>query len=157
MGVSKVYVVDIMPKRLEKAMQLGATGIINGKEEDAVAKIMELTEGKGCDLAIETAGTEITTAQLIKMAKKGSTLVLVGYNATETIKVPINVILDKELTIKSVFRYRNIYPLAIESVAQGAVKIKDIVTNIYSLDQIQEGLTECAHNKADIVKAVIKI
>ncbi len=157
MGVSKVYVVDIMPKRLEKAMQLGATGVINGKEEDAVAKIMELTGGKGCDLAIETAGTEITTAQLIKMAKKGSTLVLVGYNATETIKMPVNVILDKELTIKSVFRYRNIYPLAIESVAQGAVKIKDIVTNIYSLDEIQEGLTECAHNKADIVKAVIKI
>ena len=118
---------------------------------------MQLTEGKGCDLSIETAGTETTTSQLIKMAKKGSTMVLVGYNAKESVSLPINMVLDKELTIKSVFRYRNIYPLAIESVAQGAVKIKDIVTNIYTLDQIQEGLTECAHNKADIVKAVIKI
>ena len=47
MGVSKVYVIDVLPKRLEKALELGATGVINGMEEDAVAKIMELTEGKG--------------------------------------------------------------------------------------------------------------
>ena len=32
-GVSKVYVVDIMQKRLDKALELGATGIINSKEE----------------------------------------------------------------------------------------------------------------------------
>jgi len=157
MGVSKVYVVDIMPKRLEKALQLGATGVINGMEEDAIAKIMELTEGKGCDLSIETAGTEKTTSQLIKMAKKGSTIVLVGYHAKENVSLPINMVLDKELTIRSVFRYRNIYPLAIESVSQGSVRIKDIVTNIFNLDDIQNGLTECVRNKADIVKAVIKI
>lgn len=36
-GVSKVYVVDIMQKRLDKAMELGADGVINGKEEDAVS------------------------------------------------------------------------------------------------------------------------
>ena len=34
-GVSRVYVVDIMEKRLEKAMELGADGVINGREEDA--------------------------------------------------------------------------------------------------------------------------
>lgn len=36
-GVSKVYVVDIMQKRLDKAMELGADGVINGKDEDAVS------------------------------------------------------------------------------------------------------------------------
>ena len=30
-GVSKVYVVDIMEKRLEKALELGADGVINGR------------------------------------------------------------------------------------------------------------------------------
>ena len=45
-GVSEVYVVDLMDKRLEKAMELGATGVINGGKEDVVAKIKELT-GEG--------------------------------------------------------------------------------------------------------------
>ena len=41
-GVSEVYVVDIMDKRLEKAMELGATGVINGAKEDVIAKVREL-------------------------------------------------------------------------------------------------------------------
>lgn len=157
MGVSKVYVVDVLPKRLQKALELGATGVINGKEEDAVAKVMELTEGKGVDLSIETAGTEITMTQLLKMAKKGSTVVFVGYSAKETVSLPVNLIMDKELSIQSVFRYRNIFPLAIESVAAGNVPIKDIVSDTFDFDDIQNGLQNCVKNKADIVKAVIKL
>lgn len=157
MGVSKVYVVDIMEKRLQKALELGADGVINGKEEDAVAKVMELTGGKGCDISIETAGTQITTTQLIKMAKKGSTIVLVGYSASGELAFPVNMALDKELTFKTVFRYRNIYPMAIEAVASGKIKIKDIVTDSFELDDIKNALDSCVKNKADIVKGVIKV
>ncbi len=78
-GVSEVYVVDIMEKRLDKALELGATGVINGAKEDVLEKVNELTDGAGMDLVIETAGTEITTRQAIHMAKKGSNIVLVGY------------------------------------------------------------------------------
>ena len=69
-GVSEVYVVDLMDKRLEKAMELGATGVINGGKEDVVAKIKELTGGLGADLIIETAGSQPTTVQAIHAAKK---------------------------------------------------------------------------------------
>ena len=44
-GVSEVYVVDIMEKRLEKALELGATGVLNGEKEDVIAKAQELTGG----------------------------------------------------------------------------------------------------------------
>ncbi len=157
MGVSKVYVVDVVEKRLEKALEIGATGVINASKENTIDKIMELTEGKGIDLSIETAGAEITISQLLKVAKKGSTVVFVGYSAKETVSVPVNLILDKELTIKSVFRYRNIFPLAIESVAAGIVPIQKIVSDSFDFDDIQDGLTKCVNNKEDIVKAVIKI
>ena len=49
-GVSHVYVVDIMQKRLDKALELGADGVINSKEEDPVQKILSLTGGAGCVL-----------------------------------------------------------------------------------------------------------
>lgn len=157
MGVSKVYVVDVMEKRLNKALELGADGVINGKEEDAVKRIMELTGGKGCDLGIETAGTQTTTAQLIHGAKKGSTIVLVGYSASGEVTLPIGEALDKELTFKTVFRYRNIYPMAIEAVASKRIPIKEIVTDYFELDTIKNALDSCTKNKADIVKGVIKV
>ena len=157
MGVSKVYSVDVMDKRLDKALELGADGVINGSREDAVKKVMELTGGMGCDLVIEPAGTEITTRQAVQMTKKGATIVLVGYSKTGEIKMPISLALDKELTFKTVFRYRHIYPMAIDAVASGRVNLKGIVTNEFALDDIQEAMDESVNNKADIVKAVVKI
>lgn len=156
-GVSEVYVVDIMEKRLEKALELGATGVINGAKEDVLEWVKELTDGAGMDLVIETAGTEITTRQAIHMAKKGSNIVLVGYSKSGEMTLPMSLVLDKELTFKTVFRYRHIYPMAIDAVAAGKVNLKGIVTDVYELDEAQKAMDYSVNNKADIVKAVIRI
>lgn len=156
-GVSEVYVVDIMEKRLEKAMELGADGIINGAKEDVAERARQLTDGKGMDLVVETAGTEITTRQAIQIAKKGSNVVLVGYSKTGEMNLPMSLVLDKELTFKTVFRYRHIYPMAIDAVASGKVNLKGIVTDIFQLEDAQKAMDYSVNNKADIVKAVIQI
>ena len=156
-GVSEVYVVDIMEKRLEKALELGATGVINGAKEDVLERVKELTDGAGMDLVIETAGTEITTRQAIHMAKKGSNIVLVGYSKSGEMTLPMSLVLDKELTFKTVFRYRHIYPMAIDAVAAGKVNLKGIVTDVYELDEAQKAMDYSVNNKADIVKAVNRI
>ena len=140
LGVTEVYVVDIMQKRLDKAMELGASGVVNGKEKDTVQEIMALTGGRGCDLVIEDG-----------------TLVQVGYSASGYMKLNTSMICDKELNIKSVFRYRHIYPLAIKAVSEGLVNLKGIVTDIFDLDDAQNAMDSSIHNKAEIVKAVIKI
>lgn len=157
MGVTRIIAVDVMPKRLEKALELGATDIINGKETDTVEEILRLTGGAGADLVIETAGTEITTRQAIQFAKRGGTIVLVGYSASGEMTLPMSLALDKELTFKTVFRYRHIYPMAIQAVASGRVNVKGIVTNVFPLDDIQNAMDQCVKNKADIVKAVIRV
>lgn len=156
-GVSEVYVVDIMEKRLEKAMELGATGVIHGAKEEVLERIKQLTNGKGTDLIIETAGTEVTTRQAVQMAKKGSVIVLVGYSKSGEMTLPMSLALDKELTFKTVFRYRHIYPMAIDAVASGKINLKGIVTDIFSLDEAQKAMDYSVNHKADIVKAVIRI
>ena len=156
-GVSRVYVVDVMAKRLEKALELGADGVINGKEEDAVEAVRRLTGGAGCDLVIETAGTEITTRQAIHMTKKGAVIVLVGYSKSGEMTLPMSLALDKELTFKTVFRYRHIYPMAIDAVAAGRVNLKGIVTDIFDFEDIQNAMDRSVADKANIVKAVVRI
>lgn len=156
-GVSKVYVVDIMQKRLDKAMELGATEVINSMDTDVMAEIARLTEGKGADLIIETAGMEITVRQAIHIAKKGATIVLVGYSKTGEMTLPLSLALDKELTFKTVFRYRHIYPMAIEAVASGKVNLKGIVSNVFDFDDIQNAMDKSISDKANIVKSVVKI
>ena len=156
-GVTKVYTVDIMEKRLQKALELGADGVINAGQADAVEEVRKLTDGKGCDLVIETAGTQATTVQAIRMTKKGAAIVLVGYSKSGEMTLPMSLALDKELTFKTVFRYRHIYPMAIDAVAAGKVNLKGIVTDIFTLDEIQKAMDHSVNNKADIVKAVVRI
>ena len=156
-GVTRVYVVDVLDKRLERAAALGADGVINGSKEDVVAKIHKLTNGEGVDLVIETAGAEITTRQAITITKNGATIVMVGYSPTGEVTIPMSVALNKELTFKTVFRYRHVYPMAIDAVASGKVNLKGIVTNVFELDDIQNAMDKCLSDKANIVKAVIKI
>ena len=71
--------------------------------------------------------------------------------------LPMSLALDKELTFKTVFRYRHIYPMAIEAVASGKINLKGIVTHLFDLDDAQNAMDFSINNKADIVKAVIKI
>ena len=71
--------------------------------------------------------------------------------------LPMSLVLDKELTFKTVFRYRNIYPMAIEAVVSGKVNLKGIVTDIFDFDDIQKAMDKSVEDKANIVKAVIKM
>lgn len=157
MGVSRVAVIDVMEKRLEKAKELGADLVINGKEQDVDQALEQFTLKRGCDLGIETAGQQITTAQLMRGAKPGATIVFVGYSASGEMTIPIGTALDKELTMKTVFRYRNIYPMAIEAVAQGRVSLQKIVTNTFTLENAQDAMLDCVTHKADIVKGIIRV
>ena len=120
-------------------------------------RIKILTKGRGTDLGIETAGSQITATQLIQCAKKGGTIVFVGYSASGEMTLPIGMALDKELNFKTVFRYRNIYPMGSDAVSSGKIHIKDIVSHYFELDEIQDALDQCLEDKVNVVKGVIRI
>ncbi len=156
-GVTEVYVVDVIDKRLEKAMELGAAGVINSSKEDAVERIMELAGGYGVDLAIDTAGADVTINQGIRMVKPGGTIVCVGYSRSGKVTLDMSVALNKEITFRTVFRYRHIYPMAIAAVSSGLINLRNVVTDTFTLDEIQEAMVKSVNDKVNIVKAVIEV
>lgn len=156
-GCGTVIVADLVDARLKKAKELGADYVINSGKEDALAKIMEITNGRGADVVFETAGAPATIKQTAFIAKRGGTVCLVGISTKAEIEYNFAQVMDKELTITSVFRYRNIYPRAIAAVASGAINVKGIVTHIFDFDHIQDAYDEAVNNKTDLVKAVIKV
>ena len=148
------YLVDA---RLKKAKELGADYVINGKEKNAIDEVMKITNGRGVDKVFETAGSAFTIHQTPFLAKRGGTVTLVGISTQEEISYNFAQVMDKELTIKSVFRYRNIYPRAIAAIASGAINVKSIASHEFDFDHIQEAYDEAVNNKTDLVKAVIKV
>lgn len=156
-GIHRVYVTDMIQKRLEMAESLGATGIINASEKDAADEIMRLTDGQGVDLVFETAGTKMTTQQTAQMVKRGGCIVLVGMAANPIFEFDFGTLQNKEAMLHTVFRYRNLYPSAIEAVSKGNIPLKKIVTDEYNLEHISEALEDSINRKNEIVKAVVKV
>lgn len=156
-GAGTIIVSDLVDARLEKAKELGATYVFNGKDVDVLAEISKLTNGKGANKVFETAGSPFTIAQTPHIVSKGGTITLVGLAAVEEINFNFAQIMAKEAEIKSVFRYRNIYPKAIAAVSSGAIDVKGIVTHEFDLEHIQDAFQEAVNNKTDLVKAIIKV
>ena len=157
MGVSTIIVVDLMQNRLNRALSLGATSIVDAKENDSVQEVLKLTHGGGADYVFETAGSEVTIFQTAKMVKRGGTITLVGYTKDGIAKMNVNWLIDNEITIKTVFRYRNIYPKAIAAVANGIIPLKKIASDIYDFKDIQAGMEHAIHDKDKVSKCVIRI
>jgi len=155
MAVTKVIVVDSLKNRLDKALELGADEVINFTEVDAAARILELTGG--VDLCIETSGAPAAIATGIQVCTKGATIVLVGYSGTDNVSIPMNAAINKELTFKTIFRYRHIYPMAIQAVASGKVKLGNLADFVFDFAKLPEAMERVIEDKAGIVKGVVKM
>ena len=156
-GATDITIVDVIPKRLEYAKKLGATNIINAAETDVFAEIDKLTDKKGVDVVIETAGSARTISQTPYLVKNGGNIVLVGLAPQDIIEFNFAKIMAKEATIKSVFRYKNIYPIAIKAISKGIIDITGIVTHEFAFDDVEHAFDYVINNKQEVVKAVIKI
>lgn len=156
-GASDITVVDIVPKRLEYAEKLGATRILNGKECDVINEIAGLTGNLGIEKVFETAGSPVTIAQTAHLVKAGGTIVLVGLSANPELTFNFGKIMAKEARIESVFRYRNLYPRAISSIAEGIVNVDNVVSHEFPFDNIQQAFEAAINDKDNVVKAVIKM
>jgi L-iditol 2-dehydrogenase len=66
-------------------------------------------------------------------------------------------LLVRESSLATVFSYRNKYPVAIEAIASGAIKIKDIVTHTFDFEDTKKAFDFVIANPSDVVKAVIKV
>lgn len=156
MGVTELYMADVLDNRLQVARDLGAV-TVNAAREDSTRFIMEKTGGRGVDLVFEAAGSPSTILQTASLVARGGTVVLIGLSAQGVLPFDLGTLMNKEAEVKTVFRYRNVYPLAIEAVRSGRVDVKRLVTNRYPFEESQRAFSEAVSDKAKIVKGVIEL
>ena len=159
LGATDITVVDVLNKRLELAKKLGASRVINGKEEDTVALLRseELYGDHGVDLVFEAAGSVFTAQQAVQIVARGGKIMMVG---TQSKPVPIDFLkINREVTIQTSFRYCNNFPQTIEAIASGKFNVKDMVTHIYDYKDVQQAFEDAIDpvKKADMVKGVVKV
>ncbi len=112
LGVSHVVVADLIPSRLDKALQVGADAVINSADEDVAQRLIELHgEGQsmfpgkaGTDIYLDAAGASAVISTALAAAKKGATLGIVGVHK-EPVPVEFVNVMSNEISIVGCMGY----------------------------------------------------
>jgi D-xylulose reductase len=130
-GCSKVYIADIKKGKLDFISQHYSSKLetIDLNKTDIKGYFAE--KGiKGVDLVFEASGSAKVYESICSYLVPGGRMVLIGMPSGS---VPLDVVAmqAKELSIETIFRYVNIYPLVISMIASGKLDVKPLVTKIY--------------------------
>lgn len=140
-GAREVIAIDIDDAKLSWAQRLGATMTVNSSTHDARAAVMAATAGKGVDVAFEALGTPQTFEQALSLIAAGGRMVPVGLGAAgDQAALDINQVVRRGLRVIGNYgaRTRADLPAVIDLAARGLLRYREVVSQIYSLDEVAQ-------------------
>jgi threonine dehydrogenase-like Zn-dependent dehydrogenase len=153
-GPGLLIALDLKPHRLELAKKLGADLAIDVSQGDAVQRVLDLTEGYGCDVYIEATGAGPAVSQGLQMIRKLGTFVEFSVHAGP-VAIDWSIIGDvKELDIHGAHLSAYTYPLAIDYLLHGQIDGAALVTHQLPLARYEEAV-EIAHRGDDSIKVIL--
>lgn len=156
-GAGETVITDVLDPRLELARELGAEHAINAKEDDPVKWIHDTFGRDGIDKVFECVGGDqsITVNQAIKLARKGTRIVLVGVFGGK-LPVELSPVQDWELELVGSLMYEsNDFSEAIDLIYGGKINAKRLISKIFPLKRAEEAIKLSKRGKGKIMKIVL--
>lgn len=154
-GVSKVWVSDRLPWRLELAEKLGGLPV-NIDACDPRQAVLEATDGRGVDIAMEAAWSGDSVQQAVDMARIGGRLVIVGISGNDHITFRHSTARRKGLTIAMCRRMKHVYPRAIDLVTRGKVDLGCMVSHRMTLQEAPQAFQMNAAYEPGVIKIALE-
>ena len=152
-GARTVIAVDISDSKLEAALTFGATHVVNSMKDDVVAKVRELTDGRGADYVFVTVGAKAAFDASYSLLAKAGSVVLVGMPANGVMSEidPGTLAAYSQNILGSKMGGSRIsidIPNLIALYQQGRVKLDELVSGTYPLEQINEAMASVKRGEA---------
>lgn len=157
-GAQTIIAIDLADSKLEAAKQFGATHGVNSSRENILDRVQSLTDGRGADYVFVTVGAKQAFDQSYGLLAKSGTVVLVG--------LPANGVMSEISPTTMAFYSQNIFgskmgsariqvdiPNLISLYQQGRLKLDELVTKTYPLEEINEAIASV--KRGDALRNVI--
>ena len=160
MNATTIIAIDVLERKLEQARQLGATHLIDARQQDPLATILEITGGCGVDYAIEAAGQRETMETAFQAVRDNGGLCVLAGNLARGEKIsidPFALIKGKRIIgswggetnpDKDIPHYVKLY-------LSGKIKLGSLISHQYSLEAINDALA--AFEAGETTRVLIEI
>lgn len=154
LGIKKVAVTDVVESRLELAMELGATRVINPAIEDTLPAVLEMNGGAEVDLTVDAAGITSTRQQALSCLRPGGTAIFLALGAAPT-PVDFMGVVGKELKLTGTQCYtERDFAKAIQYLAHGCVSADKLISEV-PLSEGAQAFRRLAGDPGRMIKAVL--
>jgi Zn-dependent alcohol dehydrogenase len=152
-GAYPVIAVDINEAKLEAAKVFGATHTVNSSKVDAIEKVKEMTGGRGADYVFVTVGNAKAMEQGFGMSGPCGTTVMVGLpHFKDNISFQAFPFILGERVLTGSFmgttHLEKDIPRMIRLYQEGILKLDELITGRYTLDQINEAIESVKKGEA---------
>jgi L-iditol 2-dehydrogenase len=142
----RVIVSDPIANRLEKAKELGAHDVIDASAQDPVARVKELTEGRGANAVIVAVGAPEPIRQGLQMATiNGWVNLFAGTYPPTEIPIDPNLIHYQQLRVTGSHDFTpHHFTTALRLIQFGIVRVKPLISHRFELDQVKDAFETTA-------------
>jgi len=130
----RIVAIDPAQPRLEKALELGADVAIDNSTEDAVERVMELTDGLGADVAIEAVGIPETFELCTDIVRPGGHVANVGVHGHPA-TLHLERLWIRDVTITTGLVDTNTTPRLLKLIAEGRLDATPFATHRFPLGE----------------------
>ena len=145
-GAERIVAVDVAPDKLDHALALGATDVVDAGTGDPVETVRELAGGRGVEFAFTAIGAAMGLAQAIRMCAYAGTATLVGMPMPGA-KLDADLYVDvfgPKVTVAVTHGGDTIpqqdFPFLAQAALDGRIDLARFVTSTITLDEVPERL-----------------
>ncbi len=144
LGAARIIALSRNPARQTFAKDFGATDIIAERGDEAIKKVMAMTDGIGVDAALECVGTGQSMTTAFSIARVGSVVGAIG--APHDVVVPINTVIFRNIGLRGgVAPARKYIPELLEDVLEGRIhpgRVFDFQTDLNGIKEAYDAMDE---------------
>ncbi len=147
LGAERIIAMSRHASRQAVAKQFGATDIVEERDKEGVARVMDLTDGIGADAVLECVGTDSSMKQALRSARPGA---MVGYvGVPHGVNLPINAMFGRNVGVAGgMAPVRKYLPDLLERTLSGAVDASPVFDVTMPLDDVAQAYTAMDERRA---------
>lgn len=134
---AEIIMVDLADNRLEVAKKLGATKLVNSNDGKAVEKVMQITGGKGVDVAIEAVGLPATFDICQEIVTAGGRIANIGVHG-HPVELHMEKLWAKNITLTTRLVDTVTVQTLLKTVESGRLQPKSLISHRYKMNDIMK-------------------
>jgi L-iditol 2-dehydrogenase len=154
-GCGTVIALDIDQGKLELAGRLGADVALDASDPEVVARVQDLTKGRGAELGFEVVGNTPALKTTLASVRKGGTVVLVG-NLSPGVELPLQSAVTREISLLGSCASQGDYPACLEMIERGKLDVDSLMSATAPLSEGASWFSRLYAREKGLMKVVLK-